>query len=81
LYGNEWRGEFLGKEENQEEERDEECNDIWAGNAQSMVPFIKWKKKKNVGFYVVITWLEDGLGKLLRDCDVLFFFFKNNWFI
>ena len=35
------------------------------------------KKKKTSGFYVVITWFEDGLGKVLSDCDVLFFFIKN----
>jgi len=28
LYRNEWGGEFLGEEENQEEARNEECNDI-----------------------------------------------------
>jgi hypothetical protein len=38
----------MGKEENQEEERNEEGNDIWEGNTQLMVSFIKWKwKKKN----------------------------------
>jgi len=28
LYRNKWGGEFMGKEENQEEERNEEGNDI-----------------------------------------------------
>jgi len=28
LYRNEWGGEFLGKEENQEGARNEECNEI-----------------------------------------------------
>jgi len=36
--------------------------------------------EKSIGFYVVITWLEDGLGKVLSDCDVLFFF-KKYWFM
>jgi hypothetical protein len=36
--------------------------------------------EKSIGFYVVITWLEDGLGKVLSDCDVLFFFLNIDLF-
>jgi hypothetical protein len=77
LYRNEWGGEFLGKEENQEDARDEDCKFVmtYEQGTQSMVPLIKWKKT-NSGFYVVITSLEDWLGKGSGYGDVLFFFFK-----